>query len=196
MRNTHLRFHIITFVAGTILGLLLWGHSAPDGRGSNAAWAQQLEREPGIAALRAEVERLKGMVPDQSHAMSDVDYHFTNLWFAGKAANWALAEFYWKETLAHIKWAVRIIPVRKDNAGREVKLESILQAIENTPHLKLGDVIQQHDVKQFEETYRALIEQGCYTCHKASDKPYLRPRIPDRPASSMINFDPKATWPK
>jgi hypothetical protein len=36
-----------------------------------------------IAALRAEVNRLKGIVPDQSHAMKDVAYHFGNLWFAG-----------------------------------------------------------------------------------------------------------------
>ena len=27
---------------------------------------------------------LKGKVPDQSHAMKDVAYHFTNLWFAGQ----------------------------------------------------------------------------------------------------------------
>lgn len=29
-----------------------------------------------------------------------------------------------------------------------------------------------------------------------SDKPYLRPHIPERPASSIINFDPQAAWPK
>jgi hypothetical protein len=149
-----------------------------------------------VAALKAEVERLKGMVPDQAHAMSDVEHHFANLWFAGKAGNWPLAEFYWKETLSHIHWAVRIIPVRKDNAGREVKLESILQAIESTPHLKLGDVIKRQDPKEFETTYRSFLAEGCYTCHKASDKPYLRPRVPDIPSSSMLNFDPRANWPK
>jgi hypothetical protein len=149
-----------------------------------------------VAALRAEVDRLKGIVPDQAHAMSDVDYHFANLWFAGKASNWPLADFYWKETLSHMKWAVRIIPVRKDNRGQEIKLESILEAIENTPHLKMGDVIQQHDSEKFEQIYRALIEEGCYACHKASDKPYLRPRIPERPATSIVNFDPHAQWPR
>ncbi len=154
------------------------------------------KRDADLAALRADVERLKNVVPDQSHAMSDVEYHFSNLWFAGKAGNWPLAEFYWKETLSHVRWAVRIIPVRKDNAGKEVKLESILQAIENTPHLKMGDVIAQHNAAKFEQTYRRLIEEGCYTCHKASDKPYLRPHIPERPASAIINFDPRATWPK
>ena len=37
-----------------------------------------------VAALRAEVDRLKGMVPDQSHAMADVSYHYSNLWFAAR----------------------------------------------------------------------------------------------------------------
>lgn len=30
---------------------------------------------------------------------------------------------------------------------------------------------------------------------KASDKPFLRPKIPETPGDSMINFDPSATWP-
>jgi hypothetical protein len=59
----------------------------------------------------------------------------------------------------------------------------------------MGDVIKKQEAEKFETTYRNLIE-ACYACHKASDKPYLRPRIPDRPAAAMVNFDPAATWPK
>ena len=36
-----------------------------------------------VARLKDEIERLKGMVPDRSHVMKDVAYHFSNLWFAG-----------------------------------------------------------------------------------------------------------------
>ena len=35
----------------------------------------------------------------------------------------------------------------------------------------------------------------CYSCHKAADKPYLRPQVPTEPATRLINFDPKADWP-
>jgi hypothetical protein len=157
--------------------------------------AQAAPTSGEISVLRAEIERLKKAVPDQAHAMADVDYHFANLWFAGKAGNWPLAEFYWKEALSHLKWAVRIIPVRKDNAGKEVKLEAILQSIENAPHLQMGDVIKKKDVARFEPTYRSFVE-ACYSCHKAADKPYLHPGIPERPASAMMNFDPRADWPK
>jgi hypothetical protein len=163
----------------------------------SAAQAADRPKEPtsDMATLRTEVERLKTIVPDQSHAMKDVDYHFSNLWFAGKAKNWPLADFYWKETVSHIKWAVRIIPVRKDNGGKEIKLEEILQAIEMTPSMQMGEVIKDQNGGKFEPTYRSMLE-GCYSCHRAVDKPFLRLRIPERPATSIINFDPTATLPK
>ena len=58
----------------------------------------------------AEIEAIKGKLPDQAHAMQDVGYHFSNLWFAGKQKHWELANFYWAETRSHLHWAVRIIP--------------------------------------------------------------------------------------
>src|SRR5882762_1706296 len=85
-----------------------------------------------LAALKAEVERLKGLLPDQSHAMKDVGYHFANLWFAAEKKNWPLADFYASETRSHLRWAVRIIPVRKDPQGREIRLAEILDPIEKT----------------------------------------------------------------
>ncbi|NQV28950.1 MAG: hypothetical protein HQ518_31735 [Rhodopirellula sp.] len=33
-------------------------------------------------------------------------------------------------------------------------------------------------------------------CHKAADKPYLRPRIPEHPATTIITLDPHAAWPQ
>ena len=77
--------------------------------------------------------------------MQDVSYHFSNLWFAGKHKNWDLANFYWSETRSHLHWAVRIIPVRKDNAGAEIKLVDILEGMENGPLKQLGEAIAAHD---------------------------------------------------
>src|SRR5499426_2154962 len=48
--------------------------------------------------LRADVARLKTNAPSQSHTMSDVGYHWTNLWFAAERKNWPLAQFYFEET--------------------------------------------------------------------------------------------------
>jgi len=145
--------------------------------------------------LTNDVTELSDKVPDQAHTMTDVDYHFSNLWFAAHAKNWPLANFYWKETLSHMKWAVRIIPVRKDSLGKEIRLRDILQSIENSPFMQIGKTIEAKDLQEFTKAYRFTLE-GCYSCHKAADKPYLRPQIPERPASSIINFDPNADWPK
>jgi len=179
------------FCAGAIVGALSSGQQ-------RAALAQDAQAPPGtteLDALRADVEMLKGKVPDQSHAMQDVSYHFANLWFAARARNWPLAAFYNQEVLSHLKWAVRIIPVRKDNAGADVKLGEILEAFENAPWTQMKDAIGAEDSAGFEKAYRFALE-SCYACHKAADKPFIRPQIPERPETPIINFDSAAEWPR
>lgn len=192
MTSRHVAMISIAFIGGWTAGLILTDRAAPPA----AAFAQNptAKSEPTVAALQAEVDQLKKVVPDQSHAMHDVDYHFANLWFAGQQGNWPLAQFYWSETRSHLRWAVRIIPIRKDNAGKEVLLEKILESVENSPLKQLHEAIEAQDRGKFTAAYEFMLT-GCHSCHKASDKPYLRPRIPDHPATPMINFDPNASWP-
>ena len=159
------------------------------------AQAQQPNKVPDLAKLAAEIETIKGKLPDQAHAMQDVGYHFSNLWFAGQQEHWELANFYWLEVRSHLRWAVRIIPVRKDNAGRDIDLKAILQAFENTPLKQLEDAIKAKDKAKFEKEYRFTLET-CYACHKASDKPFIRLQMPTQPETPIINFDPNADWPK
>jgi len=160
-----------------------------------ATYAQESAKHPDLAALAAEIETIKGKLADQSHAMQDVSYHFSNLWFAGQKENWDLANFYSSETRSHLHWAVRIIPKRKDSAGKEVDLVAILQAWENTPWKQLDESIKAKDKTRFEAAYRFTLET-CYGCHKAADKPFIHPQIPTRPETPIVNFDPKAEWPK
>ena len=127
--------------------------------------------------------------------MADVGYQFSNLWFAGQKENWPLAEFYWKETKSHLNWAVRIIPKCKDSAGREIDLVAILQALENSPLKDVGDAISAKNKPEFETSYRLTLE-GCYACHKASDKPFIRPQVPGEVDTNIITFGPKADWPR
>lgn len=156
---------------------------------------QKKDRKPTLSELESDVANLKEKASDQAHAMVSVAYHFNNLWFAAGAKNWPLAEFYLNETRSHLRWAVRIIPVRKDHAGGEIKLQSILEATENGPLTQLREAIVAKDNERFVASYRFTLET-CYACHKASEKPYLRPRIPDQPADPAINFDPQAEWPR
>src|SRR5919109_750183 len=95
--------------------------------------AQTAAATPPTPDAATEIEAIKGKLPDQAHAMQDVGYHFSNLWFARQAENWPLAEFYNNEVRSHLHWAVRIIPKRKNSVGQEIDLEAILQAFENGP---------------------------------------------------------------
>ena len=191
MANGRLSARVLVLV-GVILGGLgvsLWNKSQP------SANAGTPKPEPTLATLSAELELVKAKLPDQAHAMQDVAYHYSNLWFAGDQSNWELAKFYWAETRSHLRWAVLLKPKRKDNAGKEIDLPAILQAVENAQLKQLEDAIKGSDKPAFVAAYRATLEM-CYSCHKASDKPYLRPQIPSQPESSMIHFGLEADWPK
>jgi hypothetical protein len=156
----------------------------------NFALAQGADApQADVAALKAEIEALKRLVPSQSHAMADVDYHFSNLWFATRSANWPLAAFYLNETKSHLGWAVRIRPVRKLSSGQELDLRPILQSVEDTGLAELKTAIDGRNARAFDAAYRKTMTE-CFACHQASEKPYLRPHIPEAPATRMIDLRP------
>ena len=172
---------------------LAWlGVNVPPGNERQVVKAE--EPQSVLQQLKSEIEALKKLLPDQAHAMTDVGYHFTNLWFAGEAGNWPLADFYFKETRSHLQWAVRIKPIRQDNAKRDVELVKILESLENSPLKNMQEAIAEQSHEKFVAAYKFTVE-GCYACHKASDKPYLRPQVPTHPEAKIINADPKAKWP-
>lgn len=159
---------------------------------SRIASAQSPETSPSdTTALKAQIDTLRGLVPSQSHAMADVDYHFANLWFAAKNSNWPLAEFYINETKSHLNWAVRIRPVRRLSSGAELDLRPVLQGVESSSLADLRVSIGKRDHKAFETAYRQTLG-ACYACHTAAEKPYLRPHIPEAPGTRMIDLRPHA----
>jgi hypothetical protein len=145
--------------------------------------------------LDADINQLKGTVPSQSHAMADVAYHWNNLWFAAQKQNWPLAQFYFDESRSHMLWTIRIRPVRKAPDGQPVDLNSIFESIDTSTLTPVKTAIEQKDLARFTAAYKQALE-SCYSCHKASGKPYLRPIVPQSPMQSIINFDPDAAWPK
>jgi len=182
---------LFVLMTGVILGAAGQAIIAPF---AQRALAQEAKPAPDLATLAAEIESIKGKLPDQAHAMQDVGYHFANLWFAGQREHWDLANFYWLETRSHLRWAIRIIPLRKDNAGKDVDVQDILTGFENGPLKELQDAIAAKDKSLFEKRYRSTLE-NCYSCHKTADKPFIRPQMPSQAETYIINFDPSANWP-
>jgi len=183
---------LTVFLVGLCMGAIAHAMLSSPGQ---VVHAQVAKPALDLESLAAKVKTIEGKLPSQSHTMADVSYHFGNLWFAGQHENWDLAEFYWSETDSHLNWAVRVIPVRKDNAGNNVNLKDILTGFEHGPLKQLHQAITTHDKAAFDADYRVCLET-CYDCHKAADKPYLRPQIPTHPESPIVNFDPHADWPK
>src|SRR5438477_2066573 len=183
-----LAFSVLCLALGTgIVVVLLQSVAQPQ---PASAPVKPVDPTNELAALRAEIEQLKAKVPDQSHAMKDVGYHFANLWFAGQRKNWPLAKFYLDETRSHLKWAVRIIPIRKTKAG-DLDLKGILAAVDSTLLSQIQQAIEAKEQRTFTNVYSQAIV-GCYSCHQAAEKPFLRLQIPSRPEVSIINFDPDA----
>ncbi len=182
---------------GAVLGFLLsaviqW----PSGIAETQAIADEKPpRTPEVSKGQPEPNTFSGLLPDQSHAMVDVGYHFANLWFAADKENWPLAKYYLEETRSHLNWAVRISPVRTTKAGGEVDLKGILQAIDNSLLTEIDGAITNKDTAKFKTAYRQTLE-GCYACHNACEKPFLRPQVPSAPSATILNFDPNATWPE
>jgi cytochrome c553 len=160
--------------------------------------AVSLSASPGIAVAqsetaRSELEALHEQVEDlsrlavrtQSHIMVDVEYHFSNLWFAGRNEQWDLASFYLRETDSHLGWTVRVRPVRSIRGGGSVDLQPFQQSIEQSGFAQLESAIEQKDAGEFEAAYRRTLTQ-CYACHQAAGLGYLQPHIPEMPLSSLM----------
>jgi hypothetical protein len=134
-------------------------------------------------------QTLEARLPDQAHAMADVGYHFANLWFAATNSNWPLAEYYLDTTRSHLGWAVRLRPIYTTKSGDQVELAGILEAVTNTFLKAVGDAIEKKDIEDFKTAY-AQTMVGCYACHTACEKPFLRLHIPDAPGATIIDFAP------
>lgn len=138
-----------------------------------------------VKKLEAEIKELRGQLPSQSHTMADVAYHFSNLWFAGQARNWPLAEFYWDETRSHLRWAVRVRPVRPLSTGGEFHLADMLAGIEKGPLSALQGSIKAEDAAQFFSHLQANArELLCMSCRGRKTLPSTA-----RPGASARNYD-------
>ena len=160
--------------------------------------AQQQGRRnplPTMESLPMEVAQLKALVPSNSHIMMDVQFHWTNLWFAGRRRNWPLAQYFFNEARNHIQWLIRKSPTTRGPDGKDVDLQGIFDGIDTSSLAAVKEAIEKKDLVKFTVTYKKMLE-SCYSCHKSAGREYLRPAIPQTQVMPILNFDPSATWPE
>lgn len=150
------------------------------------AAAQDDPAESELEALHAQIEELSNLaVRTQSHIMMDVEYHFANLWFAARNQQWELAAFYLRETDSHLRWTVRVRPVRSVRGGGSVDLQPFQESIEQSAFTRLENAIENKDAREFEAAYAQTLTQ-CHACHQAAGLAYLQPHIPATPPSPLM----------
>jgi len=176
-------------MCGVVVGLIIPALSAQQREGRRAAL-------PSMESLPMEVAQLKALVPSNSHIMMDVQFHWTNLWFAGRRKNWPLAQFFFNETRGHIQWLIRKSPVIKSQLDqKDVDVAGIFEGIDTSSLAAVKEAIEAKDSVRFAAAYKTMLE-SCYACHKSVGRPYLRPMIPTMQVQSALNMDPAATWPE
>jgi hypothetical protein len=143
-----------------------------------------------------EIATLRQLIPTNSTIMMDVQWHWTNLWFAGKRRNWPLAQYYFNESRNHIQQLVRKNPTMRNNVDqKDVDLVGIFDGIDTSSLAMVKDAIEKKDGPTFDKNYRLMLE-SCYACHKSIGRPYIRPQIPTAQVQQIVNMDPNATWPQ
>jgi hypothetical protein len=181
----------LLFCAGLVLGLSIQGLVAQqrDGRGRGP-------RLPTAEEVPQEIAALRQLIPTNSTIMMDVQWHWTNLWWAARRRNWPLAQYYFNEARGHIQQLVRKNPtIRNQQDGVDVELQGIFDAIDTSSLAMVKAAIEKKDGVEFEKTYKVMIE-SCYACHKSIGRPYLRPQIPTAQVQTIVNMDPNASWPQ
>jgi hypothetical protein len=183
-------FRALWLVIGILIGVNLPFLSAQqrDGRRGGPP--------PTLDQLSQEVATLRQLIPTNSTIMMDVQWHWTNLWWAGKRRNWPLAQYYFNEARGHIQQLVRKNPTIRNQAdGSDVELQGIFDGIDTSSLAMVKDAIEKKDALQFERNYRVMLE-SCYACHKSVGRPYLRPQLPTTQVQAIVNMDANATWPQ
>ena len=150
------------------------------------AFSQQESVQAKLDELQKQVDDLNNVaVRTQSHMMVDVEYQFSNLWFAAHSQQWDLAAFYLRETQSHIAWTVRVRPVRNIRGGGSIDIRPFQQSIEQAGLNPLMNTIENKDIAAFTAGYQQTLPL-CHACHQAAGIGYLDPHVPERAPSTLM----------
>ncbi len=142
-----------------------------------------------LAACRTKVvpdEQQEAYAPGLGEIMGLNQVRHAKLWFAGRAANWALASYELDELGEGFADAAKYHPVHKsapDSIGR------LIPAFTDQPIAALRQVVARHDSAAFPAAFDALTA-GCNGCHAASGFGFNVVQRPTAPPFSNQSFTP------
>ena len=175
---------IISLVLGAVIGGMAVEYWL-----TRTAARPEAQAPAASATLAADVEHLKSVLPTQSHTMTDVGYHWANLWFAVQKKNWPLANYFFHEARQSMRWTVVIRPVRQKAGGGTVDVKGIFNAMDISAFAAVQLAVEDQNEAEFTGAYKSALE-ACQSCHAAAELPYIRPTIPTAPPTTVIDFNP------
>ena len=181
----------LLFIGGLAVGLSIHGPLGPAARGTRPrrSIADYRGSAPEIATLRQ-------LVPTNSTIMMDVQWHWTNLWWAGKRRNWPLAQCYFNEGRSHIQQLVRKNPtIRNAQDGTDVELQGIFDGIDTSSLAMVKSSIERRTARSSRRTTRSCSRAATRATRASAGRTSVRSFRPAQ-VQAMVNMDPNATWPQ
>lgn len=115
-----------------------------------------------VEALDKRVEILEKQSPGLGDYMTTMQLHMGKLWFAGKAANWDLANYELDELKETIEGAQNLHMVINN-----VKTADVLGSLVDSQVGPLKESIQKHDLLAFKGYYNQTLT-ACNNCHQSA----------------------------
>ncbi len=131
---------------------------------------------PGPTVFNPGIGELMNLIVQPRH---------TKLWFAGREANWSLAEYEIKELRSALANVAKARPV-----FREQKVADDVEAFLGGPFHAVEEAIRDRDATKFVSAY-ATVNAGCNACHTALNQPQVVIKSPEQPSYPDQEFRPR-----
>jgi hypothetical protein len=161
------KFSMVAGLASALLGALL---------AQSAAQSPPAPAAPAATVFNPGVGELMNLIVQPRH---------TKLWFAGREANWPLAEYEIKELRAALANVAKARPVFRQQPVAE-RVEAFLGG----PFSAVEAAIKAGDVAKFTEAY-ASVNTGCNACHTALNQAQVVIKSPEQPSYPDQEFRPQ-----
>jgi hypothetical protein len=113
----------------------------------------------------------------------------TKLWFAGKEANWVLAEYEIKELRSSLANVAKARPV-----FRERSVAENIEMFMGGAFRAIDDAIRDRNATKFAEAY-TTVNAGCNACHTALNQSQVVIKTPEQPSYPDQDFRPQKSSP-
>jgi hypothetical protein len=170
---------VVLFLRIVKLESRLRGVSEPTGTGIAGLQAS-------LKSMQADLATAKELAPGLGEYMTTIQLHAAKLWFAGKAANWRLAEYELHE-LEETMEVVKKLNVEKNG----VKISNVMDGVLQTQIAQLEKSIKQKTPADFQKSYDETLS-ACNGCHTESGHPFIQIVRPTAPPVTNQKWEPLA----